>query len=161
MTPLVRTALLRVAVTAACVLVLDQITKALILARVDALSGAMPTVGFTITMNRAIAFSIPIEGVWVFALGLAILIGVGALLIQELDWAKLWSAILSGMILGGALGNFVDRVRFGAVVDFLKVGWWPVFNLADAAISTATVALIVFGGSLAKHRTSLRSPQAD
>jgi len=48
-----------------------------------------------------------------------------------------------GLLLGGALGNLVDRIRFGAVVDFIDVPWWPTFNLADAAI-VAGVALVVW-----------------
>jgi signal peptidase II len=47
-----------------------------------------------------------------------------------------------GLLLGGAVGNLIDRVRFGAVVDFIDVPWWPTFNLADAAI-VAGVALIL------------------
>jgi len=47
-----------------------------------------------------------------------------------------------GLLLGGALGNLIDRVRFGAVIDFVDVPWWPTFNLADAAI-VAGVALVL------------------
>ena len=48
-----------------------------------------------------------------------------------------------GLLLGGALGNLVDRIRFGAVVDFIDVPWWPTFNLADVAI-VAGVTLVVW-----------------
>ncbi|MGB9803802.1 signal peptidase II [Desulfofundulus sp.] len=47
-----------------------------------------------------------------------------------------------GLIIGGALGNLVDRVRFGVVVDFLDFRVWPVFNLADTAIVTGTFLLV-------------------
>lgn len=43
--------------------------------------------------------------------------------------------------LGGAIGNLVDRVRFGYVVDFVDLGWWPVFNLADSAIVVGSFTL--------------------
>jgi signal peptidase II len=46
------------------------------------------------------------------------------------------------MLLGGALGNIVDRVREGAVVDFLKLPHWPAFNVADAAITIGVVLLL-------------------
>ena len=49
----------------------------------------------------------------------------------------------TGMLLGGALGNIVDRVREGAVIDFLKVPHWPAFNVADAAITLGVVMLLV------------------
>ncbi|NTU78572.1 MAG: signal peptidase II [Chloroflexales bacterium] len=49
--------------------------------------------------------------------------------------------IAMGLIVGGALGNIIDRVRLGYVVDFISVGWWPVFNLADSAITVGVTLL--------------------
>ena len=46
-----------------------------------------------------------------------------------------------GLMLGGALGNLIDRVRFGYVVDFVNLGWWPVFNFADSAIVIGVLLL--------------------
>jgi signal peptidase II len=54
--------------------------------------------------------------------------------------APLWAL---GLVLGGAAGNLYDRVVFGAVRDFLDLGWWPVFNLADSAI---VVGVLVYAG---------------
>lgn len=48
----------------------------------------------------------------------------------------------TGMLLGGALGNIVDRIREGAVVDFVKLPYWPAFNVADAAITLGVVMLL-------------------
>ncbi|MDX6705979.1 MAG: signal peptidase [Solirubrobacteraceae bacterium] len=48
----------------------------------------------------------------------------------------------TGMLLGGALGNIVDRIREGAVVDFVKLPYWPAFNVADAAITIGVVMLL-------------------
>ena len=48
-----------------------------------------------------------------------------------------------GLQLGGALGNLLDRVTVGAVVDFIDVGWWPIFNLADSSIVVGMTILIV------------------
>lgn len=48
----------------------------------------------------------------------------------------------TGMLLGGALGNIVDRIREGAVVDFVKLPYWPAFNVADAAITVGVVLLL-------------------
>lgn len=47
-----------------------------------------------------------------------------------------------GLVLGGAIGNLIDRVRFGAVVDFFDFRVWPVFNIADIAISVAVVVIL-------------------
>lgn len=49
-----------------------------------------------------------------------------------------------GLILGGSIGNLIDRIRFGAVTDFIDVGAWPVFNLADSAIDVGVVLLIIY-----------------
>ena len=54
--------------------------------------------------------------------------------------------IAIGLILGGTVGNLIDRIRFGGVTDFIGVGsWWPAFNIADAAV---TVGVIIFAYSL-------------
>ena len=47
-----------------------------------------------------------------------------------------------GLALGGAGSNVLDQLRRGAVVDFLDLGWWPVFNLADAAIVAGVIGLL-------------------
>lgn len=52
-----------------------------------------------------------------------------------------WVQLAMGLILGGAVGNIIDRVRLGWVVDFISIGWWPVFNLADSAIVVGVIAL--------------------
>ena len=48
----------------------------------------------------------------------------------------------TGMMVGGALGNLVDRIRAGAVTDFIKLPHWPAFNLADTSITLGVVALL-------------------
>ena len=47
-----------------------------------------------------------------------------------------------GLLLGGAVGNLIDRLRFGTVVDFIDVGWWPIFNLADSSIVVGVTLLV-------------------
>lgn len=63
------------------------------------------------------------------------------------DWQRRWVQVLAGMIAGGAVGNLVDRIRLGYVLDFLDfhyAGWsWPAFNLADASISVGVGWLLV------------------
>jgi len=53
--------------------------------------------------------------------------------------------IAIGLILGGAIGNLIDRLRFGGVTDFISIGWWPAFNIADPAL---VVGVILFAYSL-------------
>jgi signal peptidase II len=85
---------------------------------------------------------------WVVALlsigALAILAMVGLRMLPGGGWL---TPLALGMIFGGAVGNLIDRARFGAVVDFLDFYWrayhWPAFNVADSAI-TVGVALLAF-----------------
>jgi signal peptidase II len=67
-----------------------------------------------------------------------------------------WVWLACGLIVGGALGNLIDRVRAGSVTDFVKLPDWPAFNLADTAITLGVVALfLVVGlGSGAAARTA-------
>jgi len=62
--------------------------------------------------------------------------------------------IAIGLILGGTVGNLIDRLRFGGVIDFISVGsWWPAFNIADSAV---TVGVIIFAYSLLRLAWSER-----
>jgi signal peptidase II len=51
------------------------------------------------------------------------------------------SMVALGLILGGIIGNLIDRLRFGGVTDFISIGWWPSFNLADSALVAGTIIL--------------------
>lgn len=64
------------------------------------------------------------------------------------------------LALGGAAGNLLDRIRLGKVVDFVDLGWWPVFNLADSALTVA-VALLFYCFALAERSTRPASAAAE
>ncbi|MFH1031277.1 MAG: signal peptidase II [Chloroflexota bacterium] len=74
-----------------------------------------------------------------------------ALILVILLWSrfsflnKRLSKLALGLILGGTIGNLLDRLRFGSVTDFIDVGFWPVFNIADSAL---TVGIIILAYSL-------------
>jgi signal peptidase II len=139
--------------TAALVLILDQLTKWLALGELS-LGVPVPVVdgvfSLTLVMNPGLAFgmlsSTPAAWRWVVALlsmaALAVLLVVGARLLPAGGWP---TRLALGLIFGGALGNLVDRGRFGAVVDFLDFYWrshhWPAFNVADSAISVGVAVL--------------------
>lgn len=77
---------------------------------------------------------------------------------------RIWTVLPLGLILGGALGNLIDRVRLGKVVDFIQVGippdlYWPVFNVADAAV-TVGVCWLALGLLRGKGRSEERFPEA-
>jgi signal peptidase II len=127
------------------VLVLDQAIKALVEGelvpgeQVDLLG----PLGLTLAHNERVAFGLaggsvlPLVAFAVLALGF-----VGFLLARNPTAPGMWVAV--GLVAGGALGNLVDRLRAGEVTDYVEVGSWPPFNLADAAITfgVAVFALI-------------------
>lgn len=111
----------------------------------------LPFFNLTLVHNPGAAFGIladhPGWQRWFFIALTAIIGGVIAWWLAHGARGKVWLSASLAMILGGALGNLVDRVRFGYVVDFLDVhafGWhWPAFNIADAAITCGAILLIV------------------
>ncbi|SHW25838.1 lipoprotein signal peptidase [Mycobacteroides abscessus subsp. abscessus] len=142
-------------IVASVVLVLDVVTKVLAV-RLLQPGKPVPIIGDTVTWtlvrNSGAAFSFATGYTWVLTL-IAISVVVGILFIGR-RLVSTWWAIGLGMILGGALGNLVDRFFRGPgplrghVVDFLSVGWWPVFNVADPSVvggAILLVALSLFG----------------
>ncbi len=110
-----------------------------------------PFFDLVLAWNRGISFSLfrteSAAGPWILA-GLSGVIALG-LVIWLARTDRRLTAIAVGMVLGGALGNIVDRIRFGAVVDFLYFHWndwyFPAFNLADTAITTGVALLVIDG----------------
>jgi signal peptidase II len=98
--------------------------------------------GLTLSHNRGVAFGIAGGA----GAGL-VLVSVGALgVIAYLfarSTAKPWMWVAVGLLAGGALGNLADRVRADAVTDYVDVGSWPAFNLADVAITCGVVLLVL------------------
>jgi signal peptidase II len=138
----------------AMVILLDQATKFLVfrvLMGTETERVVFPVFSLVKRYNTGISFSILATdhaiGPWVFAL-LATIIALG-LLIWLSQTADKLPAIGLALVVGGAIGNVIDRVREGAVMDFLLFHWkalaWPAFNLADSAI-TIGVALLIYDG---------------
>lgn len=132
--------------------VLDQISKAIVLATVgfNEVIYFAPFWNWVLTFNPGAAFSFladqPGWQRWFFT-GLALAVSAWiALELKKHPEQKLMSLALT-LIMGGALGNVIDRVRFGAVVDFIQwhvAGWyWPAFNVADSAITLGAVLLFL------------------
>ena len=61
-------------------------------------------------------------------------------LVRNRDRRLVW--LPTGLLIGGAAGNLIDRIREGAVTDFVDVSWWPAFNVADVAITFGVVTLL-------------------
>jgi len=151
--PAERRLALVIAVIAVVVVVLDQLTKLVVL---DRLAPGAPVavvpglVALTLVMNPGLAFGL-LAGVpegwrWIVVplslLALFVLFRVALRILPTGGWRER-SAI--GLVFGGAVGNLIDRGRFGAVVDFVDVHFrgyhWPAFNVADSAITIGVAML--------------------
>jgi len=150
---------------AAAVLALDQLTKAI--ASAHLIPGEpLPLLGqflrLTLVHNTGAAFGLFPGSRIPFILVSVLAIAVVLYLFARDAYRSLVNRILLGCILGGALGNLVDRIRWGRVVDFIDVGLgsvrWPVFNVADSAV---TLGVILLAWNLARSGrtdTDLESP---
>jgi signal peptidase II len=69
-----------------------------------------------------------------------------------------WLQVALGLVLGGGIGNVLDRLRYGSVVDFVRIGRWPVFNVADSAICVGMVIMAVY--LLLNERAATPNPSA-
>jgi signal peptidase II len=138
--------LARTLAAAAAVVALDQTTKALALNALSPGSGR-PLVGRLVTLtlveNRGAAFGL-LGGAApeLAAFALAVAAGILWWSARSERPAIAWAL---GLVLGGALGNLADRLLRHAVVDFVNVHVWPVFNVADAAITLGATALVALG----------------
>jgi signal peptidase II len=127
----------------AVVVGLDQLTKHTIAAGIGAGESRkfLPAINFVHVRNTGVAFGFFSGGgplVLTFTLlALAALVGYLGLR-PERPW--LW--VPTGMLVGGALGNLIDRVASGSVTDFIKLPAWPAFNVADMSITFGVLALL-------------------
>jgi len=124
------------ATAAGLVFLLDQVTKNLVVVYLWPL-GSIRLAGplhLTYVENRGAAFGmLQNQTLFFVVVGLVVVAGL-ALSYRYLPTASPLLNLCLGLQLGGALGNLVDRLRQGYVVDFVDLVWWPVFNVADTAI---------------------------
>ncbi len=134
--------------TALLIVAADQLSKIWIRSNLDPRE-SLPETGFfrlTHTYNTGAAFGLFQDHS--FALTIVALIGIAAILLYVLfiyrrspilDSRLGWSGL--GLILGGTTGNLIDRLRLGYITDFIDVGVWPAFNIADSAIVVGAIIL--------------------
>jgi signal peptidase II len=128
---------------AAAVVAADQLTKHLINSSIadGGHRNVIPGLQLVHATNDGVAFSVSAGGptlvLVVIAIAVAAIVGYFA---THADRPLIW--LPTGMMVGGALGNLVDRIRAGAVTDFIKLPHWPAFNLADTSITLGVVALL-------------------
>lgn len=144
------------------VLLLDQVTKALVVASLD-FGRQASIIGDLIILwhvrNEGAAFSLLQGGLLLFVVVTIAALGMVVYFHRAFAGRSLWLQALLGVILGGTLGNFVDRVRQGYVTDFVSIGIgatrWPTFNVADSAIVCGIGLLIIVLSVLDRRREAV------
>ena len=142
-------------IIAAVVFVVDQITKPWILSVFEAGPRVIEVTSFfnlVLVYNRGVSFGLlsndHVAGPFLLA-GLAVVVAIAIWYWMLRTADTRWMAIACGLIVGGAFGNALDRLLYGAVVDFLDfhvAGWhWPAFNVADCGIVVGAVLLAADG----------------
>lgn len=145
---------------AVLVILADQVSKILVEKRMElgqSISIVADFFRLTFVQNAGGAFGISLGGEWFYLMASIVAIFFIFIYFRRMSAMGAGLRVSLAMILGGALGNLVDRLRCGTVTDFLDFGIgrlrWPVFNLADAAV---TVGVVVFLLSLLRKKTEDR-----
>jgi signal peptidase II len=136
-----RRTVLRTVLVAAVVVAADQITKAIVRANLDHEVKLALGAKLIRTSNTGVAFSVFSSGGPIVVI--VAIVALGALLaffITHLHRRLVW--LPTGLLVGGAAGNLIDRIREGAVTDFIKLPHWPAFNVADVAITFGVLVLV-------------------
>ena len=139
-------------IVSAAVLTLDQLTKwwiVFIVMQPPRIIEVTPFLNLVMGWNYGISFgflnSVPALALWLLPMVAVVITAALGVWLYRTD--RLRPALSLGLIIGGAIGNLVDRLRFGAVADFLDFhAWgyhWPAFNAADSAITVGAVMLIL------------------
>jgi signal peptidase II len=135
--------ILRTALVAAAVVAADQVSKAIVRASLNPFEEVevIPGLHLVRARNSGVAFSV-FSGGGPLVVIVAV-VALGALLaffVTHLHRRLVW--LPTGLLLGGATGNLIDRVREGGVTDWIKLPHWPAFNLADACITVGVLILV-------------------
>jgi signal peptidase II len=133
----------RAAVVALVVVAVDQATKALVRANLDFgdRDGVFPGIELVHVRNRGVAFGLFADGGLVLvAIGVASVLALLAFFATHSRRPLVW--LPTGLLLGGAAGNLIDRMRQGFVTDFIDLPLWPAFNIADSCITIGVLSLL-------------------
>lgn len=127
-------------------LVLDQISKLWIINNFtlgQSLSIIEGIFSITYIQNQGAAFGILQGRFWFFIL--AALFVISLVSYYNIKYAPpIFMQYISGLIVGGAVGNLIDRILYNAVIDFVSIGWFPVFNIADIGIVCGSIGLFLY-----------------
>lgn len=135
--------------TAIVVIVADQLTKAWV--STYPLADTIASFGFLRifhTQNTGASFGlfqgqvIPLKIIAMVSSVILILLAIFVYRRYSFLVTK-WNGIAFGLVMGGTIGNLIDRLRFGQVTDFIDTGFWPTFNVADSAITIGAIMCVI------------------
>jgi len=133
--------------TALIIVIIDQIAKFLIKTNFQ-LNQTLPIINniFNLTYihNFGAGFGILQQQRWVLIFVSIIVIGFILYYLDKINGKEILLQLLFGFILGGTIGNLIDRVIYGYVIDFLDFRVWPVFNFADSFVTIGVIGLIIY-----------------
>jgi signal peptidase II len=136
------------------VFVLDRITKSIVATQIP-YGTEVPVLGHLVAIgnyhNSGAAFGVA-PALAVFFLIASVVVAIGLVVYVVRSPSNLWNDAVLGLVMGGTLGNGYERITFGTVTDFINVHIWPVFNVADSAISIGVLALVA--GYLIRQKPS-------
>ena len=101
--------------------------------------------------NTGIAWSIPIPHEILIPLNLMLLFLIPNIVYKNIDLRHKMAKIILAFFIAGAAGNIFDRLVFGYVRDFISIGWWPIFNLADSYLCIGAFLILLFYGKIKKE----------
>lgn len=158
------TEVLALGLTALAVLAADQLTKALVVAALGVGERASVLGDLVVlwhVQNRGAAFSLFQDAAALFYVVTLAAFGMIAYFHRALAGRGPWLQLVLGAVLGGTLGNLIDRLRLGYVTDFVSVGIgdvrWPTFNVADASIVVGILTLVAYLTLLDPQRGEARA----
>ncbi|MBI3170485.1 MAG: signal peptidase II [Chloroflexi bacterium] len=136
---------------AAGIIALDQWTKWLVIQSIplntswlpESMQWLSPYARLLHIQNRGVSFGLFQNGNTFFIILTTVIVVAIVYYVSHMDHPSDWMWVAAGMYLGGAVGNLIDRLTLGAVTDFISVGTFYIFNVADASINVSVVLLLL------------------
>lgn len=134
---------LMVGVVSLLIVILDQLTKWLVRETVTAAIPLTSFLSLTNIQNTGIGFGLLQGYSWLLTIVIILIIG-GLFWYHPHIPNRLFPQLAYAFIIGGAVGNLIDRLVFGMVTDFISLSFWPAFNVADTSITIGVIGLIIY-----------------
>ena len=125
------------------IVILDQLTKYLVSKNITQSITLLPFLKISYVQNTGVAFGLFKGFQWLSVLFALIVIGIVIHYSDKILKKDKFLQVSIALMLGGAIGNLIDRLFLGYVIDFIDIVFWPAFNIADSAISIGAVLLII------------------